>query len=333
MKKSKSMLLSLLSVGLLVLGCAEQELNINESGNLVPKTVDEDSSLPSIQVNGAQLHAEAFGNPNDPLLIVLHGGPGGDYRYLLRCQQFASQGYRVVFYDQRGAGLSQRFPYSSYTVKVAYEDLAGVIAHYRTSPTQKVFLLGQSWGAMLATIYINQYPNAIAGAILAEPGGLKWQDVEDYISRSREMSFFGEDINDAIYADQFITGRENDHAILDYKFELWAAAGDAEDSPVGNEGRLPHWRSGAVTFNAYLDLGERERPDWTTNLNQYTTKVLFIYSEKNRAYGLAHAQTVSSAYPTVQLFKAMDAGHDMFSFDRGWANTFPTMLTYLNSLK
>ena len=332
MKNSKSLVVSLFLCVLLFGGC-EQELSINAPGNLVPKTVDEDSSLPSIIVNGAQLHSEAFGSPINPMIVVLHGGPGADYRHLLNCKEFANQGYYVVFYDQRGAGLSQRFPYSTYTLQVLYDDLRAVIAHYRTSPIQQIFLLGHSWGAMLATAFINEYPDAISGAILGEPGGLKWDDVEDYLSRSRDFRLFGEGLNDAVYMEQFITGRQNDHAIVDYKFELWAAADEQGDSPTGNTGKLPYWRGGAATSKAYIDLGEKQKPNWTTNLSQYTTKILFIYSENNKAYGLAHAQKVSSAYPNVQLFETLGAGHDMLSFPTGWNNTYPTMLNYLNSLK
>lgn len=329
MKNSKFIFVSLLSLGLLFPGCKE-ELLINEPGNLVPLTVDEDPTLPSIHVNGAQLHSQAFGNPNDPMIVVLHGGPGNDYRNLLNCQEFANQGFRVVFYDQRGAGLSQRFPYASYTQLEMYDDLSAVIAHYRTSPTQKVFLLGHSWGAILATAYINRYPAAIAGAILAEPGGFRWQDMKDYVARSRKLDYLGEDLNDAVYIDQFLTGEQNDQAILDYKLDLRASTSEA---PLGNEGSTPHWRKGAVTSSAYFDLGNKTNPDWTTHLDQYTTGVLFIYSEKNTAYGLEHAQKVSAAYPSVQLFETLGAGHDMLSFPTGWENTYPVMLAYLNSLK
>jgi proline iminopeptidase len=309
-------------------GC-QTELDINDPGNLVPKTAEQDSSIPSITVNNAQLHAEAFGPSTGPMIVVLHGGPGSDYRYLLNCMEFANQGYRVIFYDQRGAGLSQRFKKSVYTMQIVYDDLSGVIAHYRTSPSQKVFLLGHSWGAMLASAYINQYPTAINGAILAEPGGLIWEDVEEYIKRSRKFKYFSELLNDAVYADQFMTGKKDKHAILDYKFDLLTAG---ESSEIGNEGDLPGWRSGAVTFDAYLELGDREKPDWTQNLDEYTTEVLFIYSANNKAYGLTHAQKVSAPFPSVQLFKAEGAGHDMLSFPTGWNNTYPVMLEYLNSL-
>src|SRR5580765_7283461 len=88
----------------LVTGC----LCASDPGNLIPKTVAEDPSLPAIDLAGTRFHAEAFGDANAPVLLVLHGGPGSDYRNLLPLQALADDGYRVVFWDQRGAGLSAR---------------------------------------------------------------------------------------------------------------------------------------------------------------------------------------------------------------------------------
>lgn len=325
----KTILLTFITLCILVSSC-EKERFINDPGNLVPKTADLDPSIPSIQINEALFHAEAFGPKDSTLIFVLHGGPGADYRYLLNCKDLALEHFRVVFYDQRGTGLSQRFPFNTYNMDQTIADLNNIIEFYRTNEAQKVILLGHSWGAMLATAYINQYPEKVDGAILAEPGGFIWQDVEDYISRSRSIGFFSEDLNDAVYMEQFITGREDDHAILDYKFGLWSSA--EESSPIGNEGPLPFWRGGAVTFNALFDYADENNPDWTTDLDKFKTNVLFIYSENNKAYGLNHAKKVSSAYPNVTLFQTNDAGHDMFSFPRGWNNSRPEILNYLNSI-
>jgi proline iminopeptidase len=312
--------------------CTKEKL-VNEEGNLVPETVEYNLSLPSISVNGTKFHAETFGNADSAMIVVLHGGPGSDYRYLLNCKEFANQGYYVVFYDQRGSGLSKRHSKSSYTVQTMLDDLSAVISHYRKSPAQKVFLLGHSWGAILATAFINKYSTAISGTILAEPGGFVWKDIEGYVSRSRDIKITSELVSDLLYADQFITGTEKEHAILDYKYALLSAADGDKDNPTGNEGPLPFWRSGAIVNQALFELGDKEEPDWTTHLNQYTTKVLFVYSERNRAYGEAYAQKVSSAYPNVQLLRVNGAGHDMLSFPTGWNNFYPTALNYLNSLK
>lgn len=309
-----------------------EELDIREPGLLVPKTVDQDAALPSISVNNTQLHAQSFGDETNPMIVVLHGGPGSDYRYLLNCQALSDYGYYVVFYDQRGSGLSKREPESSYSIDVMLDDLTAVIAHYRTSPGQKVTLLGHSWGAMLATIYVNQYPTAIDGLILAEPGGFVWSDIMDYVGRSRSYGMFTETLNDATYIDQLFTGKGNNQEVLDYKFGLATATDGSGDNPIGNSGDLPFWRSGAIINKALFEIGKRDEPDWTTNLNQFTTKVLFIYSERNKAYGLKHAERVSSAYPTVQLNRINNEGHDMLSFENGWNQFLPLALTYLDEI-
>lgn len=331
--KTKSTTLSFMIAALLFMSACTKERKIKDDGNLVPKTVEQDPSLPSIIVNGTQLHAEAFGHPDSALLVILHGGPGGDYRYLLNCQTFADQGYRVIFFDQRGSGLSKRHPKNIYSLQLLYDDLSAVIAYYQVSANQKVFLLGHSWGAMLATAYINKYPEKISGVILAEPGGFVWQDVLDYVERSQTVKITSELINDILYSEQFITGKETEQTILDYKYALFSVADGNKDNPTGNEGKILFWRAGAIINQALFEIGDLEKPNWTTHLSAYTTKVLFVYSEHNKAYGLAHAQKVSSAYPNIQLFKVARAGHDMISFPTGWSIFYPGALNYLNSLK
>lgn len=315
-----------------LVGCTKGKL-INDEGNLVPKTVNQDNSIPSAFINGTQLHVEAFGNPDSAIIIVLHGGPGADYRSLLRCSEFANEGYRVIFYDQRGSGLSKRHPKNSYSLQLMYDDLSGIINYYKKTPTQKIFLIGHSWGAILATGYINKYPTAINGVILAEPGGLIYQDIQDYIKRARNIDPTSEIFNDATYPEQFVNGKKNEHAVLDYRYSLLAVADGTKNNPTGNEARPPFWRFGKVVADALSEIGDRDKPGFITNISQFKTKVLFVYSENNRAYGSSYAQKVSAAFPSVQLYKVNGAGHDLLAFQTGWNNFYPIALAYLNSLK
>ena len=304
-------------------------LEPGDPGQLVPRTVDEDSSLPSIAVNGTQLHAETFGNPGDPMIVVLHDGPGGDYRALLNLSKFAADGFYVVFYDQRGSGLSRRHNKETYTVDVFTDDLAAVIAHFSQGPNQKVILMGESWGAMLATAYINKHPADISGAVLIEPGGLTWHDAEDYIKRCRSLSVFDETSNDFVYVDQFITG--SDHIMLDYRAALQKGADFAKGNKMGNPGPYPFWRCGAVCNSAAMAYAKDHPFDFTTNLRQFSTRVLFVYSELNQAYGKAYAQKVSSAYPNVEMLHINSSGHQVPYF--GWDEFYPAARTYLTSVK
>jgi len=328
-----------------VFSSCTKERYINEPGNLVPKTVVEDATLPAISVNGAKLHSEAFGPKDSTLIICIHGGPGSDYRYMLNCKTLATKGYRVVFYGQRGAGLSQRFPKAWYKSqgsdainKIFYDELKGVIAHYKTSASQKVILLGQSWGAMLATGYTGKYPNEINGLIVAEPGGLKWDDVVDYVTESRSFKLWSETLNDATYIDQFITGKEDQHEILDYKAGLIgsvnAIVGDAGSDLGNNAPSYVASRSGAIVNAASYELGQDTKPDFSTGITQFPKKVLFIYSSNNKAYPDSWATKISSAYSNKEIFKAQGVGHsgmlDQLNF---WTTTMePKIISYIQSL-
>ncbi len=325
-------------VAILMVSCSK-ELLVNEPGNLVPKTVDEDPGLPSITVNGARLHAEAFGHPDSTLVVCVHGGPGSDYRYMLNCVDLATYGYRVVFYDQRGSGLSQRFSHDSYTslgsgaLDLIYDELGGVIAHYKTHPNQKVFLLGDSWGAMLITGYVSKYPDAVQALVVSEPGGLRWDDVVEYVKESRSFKLWSESLNDASFIDQFISGKKDQHEILDYKAAMLAS----ENEITGEDNTAPgsFWRSGAVINAALFEVGDRYKPDFSSGISDFKVPVLYFHSEKNQAHPLSWAQRISGAYPSVELAYVPGTGHSGIISDRkAWTETtLPKILTYFSAMQ
>lgn len=292
-----------------------------EPSMLVPLTVSEDASLPSISILGRMLHSETFGNPDSTMLVMLHGGPGSDYRSMLKNSAFANDGYFVVFYDQIGSGLSERKDADDITVPVFIEELNAVIEHYRSSPAQKIVLVGQSWGAMLAAAFVNDFPDKISGLILTEPGGFTWDDTKEYLKRSQTLELFGEGSNDYVGIDQFLTSE--DHNVLDYKAMFRMSA----DVKVGNAGIPPIWRKGAVCSSASFSYAKDHPFDFTTNLHQFKTKVLFGYSELNTAYGKVHAEHVSSAFPNVELIEFKGTGHSIPFY--GWDEYYKMSLTYL----
>jgi len=325
--------------------CSKEKL-IDESGNLVPKTVTEDLTLPAININGAKLHSQAFGPLDSTLVICIHGGPGANFRYLLNCKSLADKGFRVIFYDQRGSGLSQRFDKEWYLNhgaesidKSFYDDLKGVINFYKTNTSQKIVLLSQSWGSMLATGYTGKYPNEINGLILAEPGGLKWDDILEYVGNSRSLGLWSEAFNDATYLDQFLTGNENQHAILDYKLALLSSAsnnivGDITSDLGANGIYYKSVRDGAVISATMFEIGEKYKPDFSAGISLFQPKVLFFYSRNNKAYPDSWATKITSVYLNKEVIKVNGIGHSgMFDQIDTWTNiTEPKVIDYLNSL-
>lgn len=167
-----AVVLSLILGGILVLisGAVAVLYLTNSGDDGVLATTAGDQSLPFVELDGYRFHAEMFGDAEDPLVIALHGGPGGDYRYILPLKELTEDGYRVLFYDQRGSGLSPRVGAEELTLDRFIADLDLFIDEF--SPDAPVAIVGHSWGAMLASAYIGVHPGKVDRLVLAEPGML-----------------------------------------------------------------------------------------------------------------------------------------------------------------
>ena len=135
----------------------------------VPSTVDDDPSLPKVVIDGYAYHAEAYGDPESRVLLVLHGGPGADYRSLEPLSALADS-HRVVFFDQRGSGLSGRVAADQLSFGSAVDDVHRFVERFGQGAP--VDLVGHSWGGTLAGGLPGASTGLVRRAVLAEPGYL-----------------------------------------------------------------------------------------------------------------------------------------------------------------
>jgi pimeloyl-ACP methyl ester carboxylesterase len=104
-------------------------------------------------------------------IVFLHGGPGlyTEDRRIEMGQAFRNAGFSTVFYDQIGSGQSARLPATNYTLARMIADLEAL----RVSlGSEKIVLWGNSWGAQLAILYAQAYPDRVAGLVFTSPGTL-----------------------------------------------------------------------------------------------------------------------------------------------------------------
>lgn len=280
-------------------------------GNLVPRTVDEDPALPAIDLADTRLHAEAFGDPAAPLVITLHGGPGSDYRSMLALRALADDGYRVVFFDQRGTGLSQRHAADEYTEATYLEDLTQVIDHYTVRPDQPLVFIGHSWGAMYATWFINEHGDVggrVRGAILSEPGAFDSTQLAAYMEALvAEIPLTSEHLNDSTWSRQFMSAA--DHARADYLLAMLSYGGLPSEA-ADPDHLAPFWRRGAVVAERLPELAGDDF-DWTTNLASFTAPVLFLRGERNTVVTLEHQQALAARYPHAEVITIPGTGHEV----------------------
>lgn len=110
------------------------------------------------------------GNKKPFPIIYLHGGPGGHItdRDIQNLTPLSDIGHTIYLYDQTGSGESGRLKdIENYTVDRHVEDLKEII---KQIGAEKVILLGQSWGAILAGLFSADYPDRIEKIIFTSPG-------------------------------------------------------------------------------------------------------------------------------------------------------------------
>jgi proline iminopeptidase len=109
------------------------------------------------------MYWEECGNPRGTPAVFLHGGPGGgiapDHR-----RYFDPAFYRVVLYDQRGAGQSTPLgELTDNTTPHLVADLERLRAHLGID---RWLVFGGSWGSTLGLAYAEAHPERVAGIVL-----------------------------------------------------------------------------------------------------------------------------------------------------------------------
>jgi proline iminopeptidase len=126
------------------------------------------------EIRGTRLFVRDVGPRDAPVLIVVHGGPGGNHISLRRLEALAPA-HRVVLYDQRGTGESDRLDVSparpksleKLTLEQNVEDLEALRERLGR---EKVSLIGHSWGAALVVFYAAAYPARVDRLIVYSGG-------------------------------------------------------------------------------------------------------------------------------------------------------------------
>jgi proline iminopeptidase len=109
------------------------------------------------------LYGEECGNPAGLPVVFLHGGPGAGCEPYHR-RFFNPQGYRIILFDQRGAGRST--PHAELTANTTADlvaDLERIRVHLQID---RWLVFGGSWGSTLALVYAETHPERVLGLIL-----------------------------------------------------------------------------------------------------------------------------------------------------------------------
>lgn len=132
----------------------------------------EDTLFPPIEARASghlavdalhRLYWEESGNPDGVPVVFLHGGPGGGVGPQFR-RFFDPTFYRIILFDQRGAGRST--PFAELRNNTTWHLVDDIEALRRHLGVERWLVFGGSWGSTLALAYAQTHPERCLGLIL-----------------------------------------------------------------------------------------------------------------------------------------------------------------------
>lgn len=135
-----------------------------------------------------RLYVEESGTPDGIPVVFLHGGPGSGCEAYHR-QFFNPQKYRIVLFDQRGAGRST--PHAELSNNTTQDLVNDIEAIREKLGIDRWVVFGGSWGSTLALAYAQTHPQRVSGLILR---GI-------FLCRQREIDWFYQEGASRIFPD------------------------------------------------------------------------------------------------------------------------------------
>jgi len=145
---------------------------------LMPGLLSAQVAHRSVHTTEVDLGYETLGTPGTEIpIIAVNGGPGLSHAYMMQNDlwQRVAAHRLVILYDQRGTGASKHLqPNAPQTMEAQIADLDAI---RRTLALERVAILGDSYGGMIAMAYAAAHPEHVARLILSDSAAPSWKSM------------------------------------------------------------------------------------------------------------------------------------------------------------
>jgi proline iminopeptidase len=283
------------------------------TAGLVPPTADEDPNLASIAVTVAGhrrlVHYRTYGDKGNPVLLVAPGSLSDIRAYLPFCA-FADR-YRVVLWDLRGNGLSERVSADELSFGAMVEEMHQVKLLF--SPDAPATIVGHSWSAAFAAMYAARYPDDTEQLVLMEPPGLK----SEYMAAAQQILR----LTSVEYCDMNVfqgTLSPTDHEKLDYAMLSMLDSGVRDFFvDVNHRPAWPVWRVGGLALivweRSLVDASGSWQYDLTSGLGGYPHPVLIVGSSHSPIGYAFQEKYTKPLFRSASVLRIEQSGHRMIT--------------------
>ena len=132
------------------------------------------------------MYWEEAGNPAGKPIVFVHGGPGGGCDEKTRTF-FDPAAYRIILFDQRGAGRSK--PFASLEHNTTWHLVADMELLRAHVGVERWAVFGGSWGSTLALAYAETHPTRVTELVLRGIFTLRRKEIEWFYQEGASLIF------------------------------------------------------------------------------------------------------------------------------------------------
>jgi len=117
------------------------------------------------EVDGLRVHYQEFGEPNAPVMLLIHGYSASTFTWKTSAPLLAEEGFRVIAVDLIGFGFSSKPGWFDYTI----QSQARVVERFMDRlGIGSALVVGSSYGGAVAAMLTLDYPERVSKLVLVD---------------------------------------------------------------------------------------------------------------------------------------------------------------------
>jgi proline iminopeptidase len=276
-----------------------------------------------------ELYIDESGTREGIPIVFLHGGPGSGCEFNSRCF-FNPEKYRIILFDQRGAGRST--PHTELEKNTTADLVADMEKIRQFLSIDKWVVFGGGWGATLSLAYAEKHPDQVLGLVLRglflgrqqdiewlyEEGASRfypdhWEDFIDPVEKLRRAS--GENLNSTDAYHQLMM-QDNELARMSAA-KAWSAWEAHASTLHPNPRLIKHFSDGGraharcLIATHYYRNGCFLEPDQLLAGASVLGDIpgIIVHGRFDCICPLDNSYALHQAWPNSQLYIVREAGH------------------------
>ncbi|TRC71490.1 alpha/beta hydrolase [Mesorhizobium sp. WSM4310] len=260
-------------------------------------------------INRPEIKSEAFGDPENPALLLIMGAMASMLWWPEAfCRELADAGLYVIRYDNRDTGRSTKYPPGKppYTFDDMGDDAIGVLDSHGIG---KAHVAGMSMGGMIAQIVALKHPSRVASltVISSSPVGMDTSHLPQTTGAYIEHSAAGADVDwwDRGQAIDFVVKDARAIASTTHPFDEVQMRAFIEKDYDRSGGFL------SATNHFSLKGGDA----WKGRLPQMAAPLLVIHGTSDPIFPVEHGEALAKTVAGAKLLRIAGGGHELHPQD------------------